>query len=195
VAAGLALVPIALSAGESVFINNFSLDDTGQWRGSCIERRLMEPKHTRHSNHYVHLGVMALLSFLAMYALMYSMVDSSANVYMSFNQAYMAALMAAPMIVIELIVMRAMYKDARLNQILIAGSVFLGIGMFLLIRQQTAIGDRQFLRSMIPHHSGAILMCREATITDPELKALCQEIVVGQQREIDQMTAKLSQLP
>lgn len=155
----------------------------------------MEPKHTRHSNHYVHLGVMALLSFLAMYALMYSMVDSSANVYMSFNQAYMAALMAAPMIVIELIVMRAMYKDARLNQILIAGSVFLGIGMFLLIRQQTAIGDRQFLRSMIPHHSGAILMCREATITDPELKALCQEIVVGQQREIDQMTAKLSQLP
>jgi hypothetical protein len=187
VAAGLALVPIALSAGESVFINNFSLDDTGQWRGSCIERRLMEPKHTRHSNHYVHLGVMALLSFLAMYALMYSMVDSSANVYMSFNQAYMAALMAAPMIVIELIVMRAMYKDARLNQILIAGSVFLGIGMFLL--------NRQFLRSMIPHHSGAILMCREATITDPELKALCQEIVVGQQREIDQMTAKLSQLP
>lgn len=155
----------------------------------------MEPKHTRHSNHYVHLGVMALLSFLAMYALMYSMVDSSANVYMSFNQVYMAALMAAPMIVIELIVMRAMYKDARLNQILIAGSVFLGIGMFLLIRQQTAIGDRQFLRSMIPHHSGAILMCREATITDPELKALCQEIVVGQQREIDQMTAKPSQLP
>ncbi len=48
---------------------------------------------------------------------------------------------------------------------------------------------------MIPHHSGAILMCREATISDPELKALCQEIIVGQQREIDQMTAKLSQLP
>jgi uncharacterized protein (DUF305 family) len=155
----------------------------------------MEHKHARQSNHYVNLGVMAFLSFLAMYALMYSMVDSSANVYMSFNQVYMAALMAAPMVVIELIVMRAMYEDARLNRILIAASAALGIVTFLLIRDQTAIDDRQFLRSMIPHHSGAILMCREATIVDPELKTLCQEIIVGQQREIDQMTAKLSRLP
>jgi uncharacterized protein (DUF305 family) len=114
---------------------------------------------------------------------------------MSFNQVYMAALMAAPMVVIELVVMRMMYKDARLNMLIIAASVLVGVAMFAFIRQQTAIGDRQFLRSMIPHHSGAILMCREATITDPELKVLCQEIIAGQQREIDQMTAKLSQLP
>ena len=149
--------------------------------------------HAHQSNHYVHLGVMAFLSFLAMYGLMYSMVDSFANVYMSFNQVYMAALMAAPMVVIELIVMRMMYKDARLNALILVGSVAFGIGMFVLIRQQTAIGDRQFLRSMIPHHSGAILMCREASLQDQELKNLCQEIISSQQREIDQMTAKLRQ--
>lgn len=154
----------------------------------------MEHKHAHHSNHYIHLGVMAFLSFLAMYALMYAMVDSLPNVYMSFNQVYMAALMTAPMVVIELVVMRMMYKDRRLNALIIAGSVVVGVGMFAFIRQQTAIDDRQFLRSMIPHHSGAILMCREATIIDPELKALCQEIILGQQREIDQMTAKLAQL-
>ena len=154
----------------------------------------MEQKHAGHSKHYLHLGVMAFLSFLAMYALMYAMVDSLPNVYMSFNQVYMAALMTAPMVVIELVVMRMMYEDRRLNALIIAASVVVGVAMFAFIRQQTAIGDRQFLRSMIPHHSGAILMCREATIVDPELKALCQEIIAGQQREIDQMTAKLSQL-
>lgn len=149
--------------------------------------------HAHQSDHYVHLGVMAFLSFLAMYALMYSMVDSFGNVYMSLNQVYMAALMAAPMVVIELVVMRMMYKDARLNALILVGSVVVGVGMFVLIRQQTAIGDRQFLRSMIPHHSGAILMCREASLQDQELKNLCQEIISSQQREIDQMTAKLRQ--
>lgn len=155
----------------------------------------MEHNHSRQPNHYVLLAVMAFLSFLAMYALMYAMVDSLANVYMSLNQVYMAALMAAPMVVIELIVMRMMYKDARLNGLIIAASVIAGVAMFIFIRQQTGIGDRQFVRSMIPHHGGAILMCRNASLNDPELEALCQEIVEGQQREIDQMTVKLSQLP
>lgn len=150
--------------------------------------------HSSHQNHYVHLGVMAFLSFLAMYGLMYSMVDSFANVYMSFNQVYMAALMTAPMVIIELLVMRMMYKDNRLNVIIMMVSVAVGIAMFALIRQQNAIGDRQFLRSMIPHHSGAILMCREASISDPDLKTLCQEIISSQQREIDQMIAKLREL-
>ena len=155
----------------------------------------MEHSHARHSNHYVHLGLMAFLSFLAMYGLMYAMVDSFASVYMSFNQLYMAALMTAPMVVIELIVMRTMYQDLRLNRLIIAAVAVGGIAMFVFIRQQTAIGDAQFLRSMIPHHSGAILMCREASIADSELKLLCQNIITGQQREIDQMRAKLSQLP
>lgn len=112
----------------------------------------MEHKHSRHSNHYAHLGVMAFLSFLAMYWLMYSMVDSVANLYMSFNQVYMAALMAAPMVIIELVAMRMMYEDQRLNAIIMVTSLVIGIAMFAFIRQQTAIGDRQFLRSMIPHH-------------------------------------------
>ena len=137
--------------------------------------------------------MMALLSFVAMYFLMYAMVDSVSSVYMSINQVYMAGLMTAPMIVIELLVMRSMYGNAGLNKLLIAGALIVGAATFFAIRQQVAIGDSQFLRSMIPHHSGAILMCREAVLSDPELKVLCQEIISGQQREIDQMTAKLQQ--
>jgi uncharacterized protein (DUF305 family) len=66
--------------------------------------------------------------------------------------------------------------------------------LFICIRQQTWIGDRQFLRSMIPHHSGAILMCERASIADPEIKELCKTIVLGQQSEIDQMKAILNRL-
>lgn len=162
-----------------------------------MELKHSQSKHNQsahgQSNHYVHLGVMALLSFAAMYLLMYAMVDSISSVYMSINQVYMAALMTAPMVFIELIVMRAMYGNAALNRMLLAGSVILGVAMFVAIRQQVAIGDSQFLRSMIPHHSGAILMCREAVISDPDLKALCQQIISSQQREIDLMIAKLRQ--
>lgn len=42
---------------------------------------------------------------------------------------------------------------------------------------------------MIPHHSGAILMCREASLKDQELMDLCNNISQGQRKEIEQMNA------
>ena len=41
-------------------------------------------------NHYRHLGIMAALSFVAMYILMYSMVNVFGDVYNNVNQVYMA---------------------------------------------------------------------------------------------------------
>jgi uncharacterized protein (DUF305 family) len=144
--------------------------------------------------HYGRLLLMAVLSFISMYVLMYAMVDTFANVYANLNQFYMAGLMAAPMVVIELALMGAMYSDRRKNAIIMAVSL-VALGMFwLFIRHQTAITDKQFLRSMIPHHAGAILMCEEAAIQDPEIKKLCGAIVTSQQLEIDQMKAKLVEL-
>ena len=134
---------------------------------------------------------MTVLSFLAMYVLMYAMVNGLANVYNSLNQVYMAGLMTASMVIIELIVMRAMYHDKRRNVLIGAASVAGLVGFFLFIRAQTAISDRQFLRSMIPHHSGAILMCEQASITDADIRRLCEGIISSQQAEIDQMKAML----
>src|SRR5215216_1163836 len=157
--------------------------------------------HKNHSNmsdmsenHYRHLLIMAVLSFLSMYILMYTMVNTIGNVYNNFNQFYMAGLMTAPMVLIELGVMRAMYQNKRRNALIIAGSVIAALVFFLLIRYQTAISDKQFLRSMIPHHAGAILMCEHASIQDAEIKELCQNIISSQQAEIDQMKAKLQEL-
>lgn len=137
---------------------------------------------------------MAALSFISMYILMYSMVYTFGNVLNNFNQVYMAGLMTAPMVIIEILIMRSMYSNKRLNAIIIAISLIVLIGFFLFIRQQVAIEDRQFLRSMIPHHSGAILMCERASLQDAEIQALCDSIIESQKEEIRQMESILQRL-
>ena len=144
--------------------------------------------------HYGHLGIMIVQSFIAMFILMYAMVDRFANVYPNVNQFYMAGLMAAPMVIIELIVMRAMYPDMKMNLIFSGGALIALVLFFVGIRAQTAVGDVQFIKSMIPHHSGAILMCDQAPIADIELHKLCEGIIKGQQQEIDQMKQILARL-
>ncbi|MGH6865672.1 MAG: DUF305 domain-containing protein [Methyloceanibacter sp.] len=145
-------------------------------------------------NHYIRLAGMAVLSFISMYVLMYAMVDHVANVYPNFNQFYMAGLMAAPMVLIELALMGGMYPNKTLNIIIAVVSALALIAFFIFIRQQTAIFDRQFLKSMIPHHAGAILMCEEASLEDAEIKQLCKSITYSQQSEIDQMKTILDRL-
>jgi len=140
---------------------------------------------------YRRLAVMIGLSFICMYVLMYAMADRLGNVHPNLNQAYMAGLMTAPMAMLELLLMGMMYPRPGWNLAILLASVVIGVACFVAIRQQFLIGDREFLRSMIPHHSGAILMCGKAPITDPELKTLCASIIRGQQAEIDQMNAIL----
>lgn len=144
--------------------------------------------------HYGRFAMMIFVSFLAMYALMYAMVNAFDNVYPNNNQIYMAGLMAAAMGVIELALMGGMYPNKKLNLAVITVSVLALAGFWFAIRQQTAIADRQFLKSMIPHHAGAILMCNEASIKDAEIKQLCGAIISSQRSEIDQMKAILERL-
>jgi hypothetical protein len=146
------------------------------------------------NSHYMRLLAMTLLSFISMYVLMYAMVDRFANVYPNFNQFYMAGLMAAPMVLIELILMGEMYHNKTVNLAVGAAGILGAILFFVFIRQQTAIDDRQFLKSMIPHHAGALLMCEKASIVDAEIRELCKTIIVGQQSEIDQMKKILNRL-
>jgi uncharacterized protein (DUF305 family) len=143
---------------------------------------------------YLRLAAMAVLSFLAMYGLMYAMVDRTDNVLMNYNQVYMAALMAAPMVLIELSLMGSMYPDRRANAAVVAAALLVLAGSWALIREQGAISERQFLRSMIPHHASALLMCREARLADPGVVDLCQRILASQEAEIREMKDKLARL-
>ena len=156
---------------------------------------MMSMKHNNSSSDmYVRLLAMAILSFISMYFLMYAMVDSFTNIHNSFNELYMAGLMTAPMILIEIVLMGRMYENKNYNIAIGIASILLGIIFLFAIRTQFAVGDTQFLRSMIPHHAGAILMCNNGTIQDSEIKQLCSTIVDGQQKEIDQMKAILERL-
>ncbi len=144
-----------------------------------------------HKHAYLRLAAMTALSFVSMYVLMYAMVDRFENVIPNTNQIYMAGLMTAPMVIFELALMGAMYKNRAANIALYAVGVIALIGFFAAIRAQTAIGDTQFLKSMIPHHAGAVLMCERAPLADPEIRSLCRDIVKNQNEEIALMRKML----
>jgi len=139
------------------------------------------------------LSLMLLIHFVFMYLLMFIMVDKFIDIYPSLEKFYMAAIMTVPMLALELLFMGSMYKIK--NKFLgIFLSVLFFVLLFVFIRKQVFIGDKQFLESMIPHHSGAILMCREASLEDKEVRNLCENITSSQQSEIDQMKNMLKRL-
>lgn len=138
------------------------------------------------------LALMTVLSFLAMYILMYMMVDRFENVFASVNQFYMVGSMTAAMVLIEVLVMGAMCKDGQSKAVIIGVSALALVLCIIGTRTQFAISEQDFLRSMISHHASALLMCEQnINLRDPEVKKLCGNILSSQQPEIDFMKSKL----
>ncbi|MBM3617946.1 MAG: DUF305 domain-containing protein [Alphaproteobacteria bacterium] len=56
--------------------------------------------------------------------------------------------------------------------------------------------DREFIRQMIPHHEGALVMCRDASMRAQlkEIRDLCERIVPAQTKEIAEMKALKEEL-
>ena len=152
----------------------------------------MNHDSSQHAHAYWMLALNLILSLIVMYLVMFTMIDGPDDFYNNLNMFYMALTMWAPMGSLMLLTMAPMYKNRKLNLVLQLGFAAIFLLSFLGTRTQAAIGDTQFLRSMIPHHSGAILMCREASLADPEIIALCSEIIRAQREEIDQMKAILA---
>lgn len=145
-------------------------------------------------NHYLSLAVQSLASGLIMYLAMFSMIDSRSSFYNNLNTFYMTLMMVAPMVAIMVAAMWHMFHSKKANVALLAGAAAVSLAAWALIRTQTTIDDRAFLRSMIPHHAGAILMCQEASLTDPQVQRLCGEIIRSQRAEIEEMKDILTRL-
>ena len=141
---------------------------------------------------YRSFAIELVLDFIIMYLVMYTMIASLGHFYFNLNNVYMTLMMVSPMAILMLVFMRSMYPSKRTNLLIGGVAVLVFAVSFWGMRTQAAVGDAEFLRSMIPHHSGAVLMCNEAELKDPEVLGLCEEIVSSQEREIAQMKAILA---
>ncbi|MGX5685275.1 DUF305 domain-containing protein [Chryseobacterium cucumeris] len=150
-------------------------------------------KHSKRpsSAMYGQFVLMAVVMFCAMYIIMYAMIDSLKNLISNINNLYMALLMTSAMLLIELWVMRKMYTNKAINWTIVIIAVTSGIFSWFGIREQMNVDDRQFVKSMIPHHAAAILMSQKAHLTDPQLITLQKNILKTQSEEIKLMKHKL----
>ena len=146
------------------------------------------------NSNYKKFGVMLFISFCIMYAVMFLNVDKSSHIYLSLTRFYMSVLMVSPMALLMLTLMKKMYKNKKLNRVISVLSIIVFILAFILLRAQEPIGDKQYMKAMIPHHSSAILTSNNADIKDPEVKALADKIIKSQEEEIAQMKAILERM-
>ena len=159
--------------------------DHGHQKGGQVEPEMM-----RHR--YKLLAVNLVLSLLIMYLAMFAMIWTLGEFVQNINFLFMALVMWSPMAIVMMLTMKSMFMNARLNMVLYLVLAAVFVLSFAGIRAQGLVGDRQFLRSMIPHHSGALLMCNRSAIRDAEIRDLCfgpDGIVTSQAREIAQMRA------
>lgn len=144
--------------------------------------------------HYQTFFVTLLISFVIMYAVMFLNMDSTGHYHTSLTRIYMALLMVAPMAVVMLLMMGKMYPSKSLNRGIIAGSIILFSMVLAALRTQTPIGDLQYMKAMIPHHSSAVMVSRHANLQDAEVRKLADSIIASQEREIAQMEAMIKRL-
>ncbi|MGI8812153.1 MAG: DUF305 domain-containing protein [Pyrinomonadaceae bacterium] len=133
---------------------------------------------------YGKFGLMLAVSFVIMYAVMFLNVSEFDHIYLSINRFYMTLLMVAPMSLVMMGLMRGMYPNKKANLGIIAAGIVVLILAFICLRTQAFVGDRQYMRGMIPHHSSAIMTSTHADLQDPEVKKLSQDIIEAQEREI-----------
>lgn len=143
---------------------------------------------------YRKFALMMIISFLIMYIVMFLNIDRFSHYHTSLTRIYMAILMVAPMAIYMLVMMRKMYPIRKINGIIIFSAISIFILALIGLRSQTPIGDQQYMKAMIPHHSSAIMVSQKANIKDPEVRELADKIIATQEREIAQMEDMLQRM-
>ena len=126
--------------------------------------------HSMQSMSYKKFVVMMVVSFFIMYVVMFLNMDKLDHYHTSATRIYMALLMVAPMGVVMMLMMGKMYPNKKYNTSIIIVCIVVFGFVIAGLRTQTPIGDAQFMKAMIPHHSSAIMVSKNATIKDPEVK-------------------------
>jgi FlaA1/EpsC-like NDP-sugar epimerase len=126
-------------------------------------------------------------SVVIMFFLMYQLVYTVDHATFSINRLVASLVMGCVMTIVMLAFMWSMYKGKGTKVAVLVLAALLGVLLLTVNRGQALIGDVSFMKSMIPHHSIAINNARKASISDPRVRELADEIIESQVREIAEM--------
>lgn len=143
---------------------------------------------------YRRFAVMIAAPTVIMFGLMYLNTYALEHVRFSQTRLWMALVMGATMAVVMLGFMWGMYRDRRLNLIILGAAALVFAGSLTLVRSQRTVDDVAYMKAMIPHHSIAIMTSERARIRDPRVRDLADRILEAQVREIAEMEALIADL-
>ncbi|MFI9654518.1 DUF305 domain-containing protein [Guyparkeria sp. GHLCS8-2] len=138
-------------------------------------------------------GMIATSTFI-MFFLMYQLVFSIDHATFSTNRLIASLLMGCVMAVVMLAFMWPMYKGVKLKVAVVVVAALLAVALLFTNRGQVVVEDTAYMKSMIPHHSIAINSSRKASISDPRVRELADEIIAAQVREIELMKRLLEDI-
>jgi hypothetical protein len=132
-------------------------------------------------------AAMIATSTIIMFFLMYQLVYSTDHALFSVNRMIASLVMGCVMTVVMLSFMWSMYKGMGTKITVLVVAALLGVVLLFVNRGQAVIEDVTFMKSMIPHHSIAINNARKASISDPRVRQLADDIIESQVLEIEAM--------
>ena len=136
---------------------------------------------------WAKFAAMIAVSVVAMFFLMYQLVYSLDHATISLNRLVSSLVMGCVMTLIMLGFMWPMINGKTTKVAVVVAATLVGAGILAINRDQTLIADKQFMKSMIPHHSIAINNARKSDIRDPRVQRLANQIIESQVREIAEM--------
>ena len=164
-----------------------------------MDKKQTEPSHRSAHGHargddnsidwkgYGRLLAMVVTSTVVMYFFMYLNIYRWEDFKLSETRFFMSTLMFGTMLAIMLAFMLHMYKNKAVNTAIFAASFLLFLIGLYFMRSQVTVEDKSWMKSMIPHHSIAIMVSERADLTDPRVKKLAKEIIAAQEKEIAEM--------
>ncbi len=136
---------------------------------------------------YLRFAAMIVTGMFVMYWVMFVGSYELSHIRFSQSRVYMALVMGGAMTLVMLGWMLNMYKNTKVNIGIVAvGLLLLGLGT-VLDRSQATVGDVEFMKAMIPHHSLAITRSERFNVDDVRVCELAVAISEAQRREIDEM--------
>lgn len=148
---------------------------------------MAEEQHQGAGMGWGRFAAMISISTLIMFFLMYQLVYSWDHALFSITRLVSSFVMGCVMTAVMLGFMWKMYRPNAVKIGVLAGAVIGGVVLLSVNRSQSLIGDVDFMKAMIPHHSIAINNARKADIRDPRVRYLADRIIRDQVKEITEM--------